>query len=93
MINQVNDYTHPVIIMGDFNMKSGSGGWKKMTSEFQDVWHLAGDGKGSTYPSLQPRSRLDYIFVSPSVKVLEANVVTSIPKASDSLPLKAHLSI
>ncbi|WP_100398744.1 endonuclease/exonuclease/phosphatase family protein [Bacillus sp. FJAT-44742] len=81
------------IIMGDFNMRPGSEGWRKITRKGQDVWHFAGNGKGHTYPSLQPRFRLDYIFTSNNVIVTEAKVVTTHPNASDHLPLVACLRL
>jgi endonuclease/exonuclease/phosphatase family metal-dependent hydrolase len=92
IVNQLHKYSHPVIIMGDWNMKPGSRGWRKITRELQDVWHTAGKGEGYTYPSFRPTIRLDYIFVSRSFRVVEAEVVTIMPKGSDHLPLKATLS-
>jgi endonuclease/exonuclease/phosphatase family metal-dependent hydrolase len=92
IVNQLHKYSHPVIIMGDWNMRPGSRGWRKVTRELQDVWFLTGKGKGYTHPSLQPRMRLDYIFASHNFQVVEPEVVTKIPKASDHLPLKATLS-
>jgi endonuclease/exonuclease/phosphatase family metal-dependent hydrolase len=92
IVNQLHKYSHPVMIMGDWNMKPGSRGWRKITRELQDVWHIAGKGGGYTYPSFQPRRRLDYIFVSHNFRVVETEVVTIMPKSSDHLPLKATLS-
>lgn len=82
-----------MIIMGDWNMRPGSRGWRKITREFQDVWYLGGNGAGFTYPSFRPRLRLDYIFVSPYFRVVEVELVTILSKASDHLPLKATLSL
>ncbi len=91
IISQSQKDSHPIIIMGDWNMKPGSKGWRKLTHEFQDVWNILGKDAGYTYPSLHPRTRLDYIFVSRNLKVIEAEVVTTMPKASDHLPLIATL--
>lgn len=91
IVSQLHKYSDPIIIMGDCNMKPGSKGWRKLTNVFQDVWHIGGKGAGYTYPSLRPRTRLDYIFVSQSLKVVEAKVVTKMPKVSDHLPLTATL--
>lgn len=93
IISQLHKYSCPMIIMGDWNMKPGSKGWRKLTNDFQDAWHIGGIGKGYTYPSLRPRTRLDYIFVDRSIKVVEAKVVTKTPEASDHLPLIARLMI
>lgn len=83
--------SNPAILMGDWNMKPGSKGWKKLTKEFQDVWEAAGKGTGCTYPSYRPRSRLDYIFISRDLKVMDAKVVKKIPEASDHFPVTATL--
>lgn len=93
MVNKLHNYSHPVIIMGDCNMRPSSRGWKKISDVFQDVWHHAGKGRGYTYPSLHPRERLDYILVSPNLKIIEAEVLTNLPQASDHLPLKAQLRL
>lgn len=93
IVNQLKKCSHPLIIMGDFNMKPGSKGWRNVTSECQDVWHMAGSGKGYTYPSLRPRIRLDFIFATSGLDMMEAEVVTNIPKASDHLPLKAYFRL
>lgn len=91
IISQLDKKFEPIILMGDWNMKPLSKGWRKVTNKFQDVWHIAGEGPGYTYPSLHPRSRLDYIFTSRDFKVTEAKVVTNIPNASDHLPVTATL--
>lgn len=91
IISQLSKNTEPTIIMGDWNMKPGSRGWKKITRNFQDAWHIEGKGAGYTYPSLHPRTRLDYIFVSQNLKVADVQVLKKMPKASDHLPLIATL--
>ncbi|WP_367949330.1 endonuclease/exonuclease/phosphatase family protein [Bacillus sp. FJAT-29790] len=91
IVNQHYKNPHPIIIMGDWNMRPGSRGWRNLTHHFQDVWQIGGKGEGYTYPSHRPRSRLDYVFVSQNLKVVEAEVITNMPQASDHLPLKATL--
>ncbi|MCQ6274943.1 endonuclease/exonuclease/phosphatase family protein [Bacillus sp. V3B] len=91
ILNQIHKYSHPIIIMGDWNMKPKSKGWRKLTHNFQDAWYTVGKGAGYTYPSLRPRTRLDYIFVSQNLKVVDAKVIIKMPKVSDHLPLTANL--
>ncbi|MGE8205751.1 endonuclease/exonuclease/phosphatase family protein [Heyndrickxia sp. NPDC080065] len=93
IINLVHKCSHPIIIMGDWNMRTGSHGWKKITRELHDVWDQAGNGEGFTYPSLRPRRRLDYLFVSSSFRIDNVELVTLLSKASDHLPLKATLTL
>ena len=92
IVNQLHKDSHPAIVMGDWNMKPGSRGWRKIARETQDAWHIAGKGRGYTYPSLRPRIRLDYIFASRNFQIVEAEVLTQMPKGSDHFPLKATLS-
>ncbi|NRD79575.1 endonuclease/exonuclease/phosphatase family protein [Bacillus sp. BRMEA1] len=92
IIRQFQLAPQPLIIMGDWNMKPQSIGWRKITREFYDVWTIAGMGAGYTYPSLQPRSRIDYIFASHHFHIKKAEIITCIPKSSDHLPLKATIS-
>lgn len=92
ILNRLSNYSYPFIIMGDWNMMPGSRGWRKMTRETQDAWYIAGIGAGHTYPSLHPRVRLDYIFVSHHFQVIKAEIFTKTPNASDHLPLKATLN-
>ncbi|MFT4414204.1 endonuclease/exonuclease/phosphatase family protein [Fredinandcohnia humi] len=91
IVNQSHNFSHPMVIMGDCNMRPGSRGWRTITSKFQDVWEIGGSGIGYTYPSHRPRLRLDYLFISPHFQVVDAQVITDFPKASDHLPLKATL--
>ncbi|MFB4164316.1 endonuclease/exonuclease/phosphatase family protein [Alteribacillus sp. JSM 102045] len=91
IVNQLDKYTHPLIIMGDCNMKPGLRRWNKIKSQFQDVWHIAGTGEGYTYSSFRPKVRLDYIFTSRDLHIIDAEVVTTKPIASDHLPLKTTL--
>ncbi|MBB2479513.1 endonuclease/exonuclease/phosphatase family protein [Bacillus sp. APMAM] len=93
ILQKFNKSSYPTIIMGDWNMKPGSKKWCHITKSFQDVWELAGNGKGFTYPSQKPRLRLDYLFVSQEVEVVNVEVFNLLSIASDHLPLKATLSI
>lgn len=73
-------------------MKPESSGWRRLTDNVQDTWWVSGEEPSYTYPSLCPKMRLDYIFVSPDLKVLKAEVMTKTLITSDHLPLKATIS-
>ncbi|MBO1511325.1 endonuclease/exonuclease/phosphatase family protein [Metabacillus sp. BG109] len=92
ILNQLHKYPHPTIIMGDWNMKPGSRQWRKLTEKVQDTWQTVGIGTGQTYPSIRPRARLDYIFVSPELQAVKAEVIIKSAKASDHLPLKVTIT-
>ncbi|WP_243354574.1 endonuclease/exonuclease/phosphatase family protein [Bacillus litorisediminis] len=83
----------PTVVIGDWNMIPGSKSWKKVAQKMQDVWHLSGKAGGYTYPSYRPRKRLDYLFITEEIKVVEAEVIDIVPDASDHLPVLARLEM
>lgn len=83
----------PAIVLGDWNMKPASRPWKKVSSTLSDVWQRQGQGLGFTYPSHAPASRIDYIFADPRLQVRSIEVLSTIPKASDHLPVLAIFSL
>ncbi|SFX28006.1 Metal-dependent hydrolase, endonuclease/exonuclease/phosphatase family [Thermoactinomyces sp. DSM 45891] len=88
------EHSLPTIVMGDWNMRPKSKPWKKVTYHFTDVCK-ANDPtmRYATFPSLRPRTQLDYIFVSRDLFVQSAEVVQSNPLASDHLPLLTTISL
>ncbi|MFC7439842.1 endonuclease/exonuclease/phosphatase family protein [Laceyella putida] len=93
ILHKVRQESHPVILMGDWNMLPHSSAWRKLTTLLTD----AGRGKGKaplcTYPASKPRWQLDYLFVSRQWHVLKAEVSTPLPQASDHLPFTAKLRL
>ncbi|MBD8067883.1 endonuclease/exonuclease/phosphatase family protein [Bacillus sp. PS06] len=89
----LSKYHEPAIVLGDWNMRSGSSKWIRMTQMYTDAWNIAGNGAGNTYPSTKPRTRLDYIFVTKGIQINEAVVFSNTPVASDHLPVLATITI
>jgi endonuclease/exonuclease/phosphatase family metal-dependent hydrolase len=89
----IHKKSQPVVMMGDWNMRPGSRGWKKIHHTYKDVWYETNYRRGYTFPSHRPRWRLDYIFVNRKMEIIEAEVVKHLPQASDHLPLRAQLRI
>lgn len=83
----------PVILLGDWNMKPDDSAWGKITHNLIDIWHEKGKGRGDTFPSWKPRSRLDYIFVSAHFHTIYAEVRSDKPDASDHLPLAGGVEL
>jgi endonuclease/exonuclease/phosphatase family metal-dependent hydrolase len=78
----------PMVIAGDFNDHPGSRTHLAMKEQgFRDVWEIAGDGNGFTFPAERPRSRIDYVWLSNKEELtpVEAWVVPT--EASDHIPL------
>lgn len=93
VIDQAKSNNNPAIIMGDWNMKPRSKAWTRMQEHFTDVWTFSKKKQGFTYPSSFPRLRLDYIFVNKHVDIISTEIITSLPEASDHLPVMATLQI
>ncbi len=86
---------HPTILLGDFNSIPSSPPYRRLAGALTDVrTHMAGQLR-PTFPSRFPLLRLDHIFVSKDVAVVEAKVIsTPLAKlASDHLPLVATIEI
>jgi len=81
----------PLIIVGDFNDFPDTEVHKLMKSGFRDSWEVVGKGKGFTYSSVEPRSRIDYVYLRQGDALQPKSM--SIPKtqASDHSPLGAVL--
>lgn len=86
-------HTTPVILAGDFNDQPGRAVHSEITTIFTDAWEEAGLGDGFTYSSTDPKSRIDYVFLSPKSawRVTSAIVVES--EASDHLPLLVEVTL
>ncbi|WLD91600.1 endonuclease/exonuclease/phosphatase family protein [Alkalihalobacillus sp. AL-G] len=76
----------PVLVMGDFNLRSGQKNWRRLNSKLNDL----GSGQ-PTYPSKRPRVQLDYLFGNNHVKAKNIQVFDYLPEASDHLPLLATI--
>lgn len=87
ILDQVKQDENPVVLLGDWNMKPGSRAWRRITRHLTDAWDCAGEGAGFTFPSLRPRVRLDYIFLNRHFHIENVEVITTVPEASDHLPL------
>lgn len=94
-----------VIVGGDFNAPpteqsiaflQGKIDIDGKRGELVDAWHTAGIGPPETFPSAEPRARIDYLFyqAEPSVVVQEARVVGRRPvEMSDHAAVVATFSI
>jgi len=80
---------YPVLLVGDFN---SDGRFENAAIQMiLDIPGIksAGHDKGNTYPSLNPKVRLDYIFYNEEfIELQSAAVLTSFEQASDHLPVQ-----
>lgn len=76
-----NEYEDiPVFVTGDFNMKTDSAGYKRMTEFFTDVNTVTANDRRCTYhgyaPEKHSESHVDFCFVNDKVKPLNYKLVT-----------------
>lgn len=80
---------HPVVVGGDLNEGPEGPAASWIGARYWDVSSAAGEGQGLTFPSVEPRARIDYLFVSSGVRVEQAWVADEARDASDHLPVVA----
>jgi len=86
---------HPVVLMGDFNDRPISVVHRHLRKHFSDVFAAAGKRGGPTFKAGPVALRLDHIYVSRRIRVLESRVrsdeVTRV--ASDHRPVIAAVEV
>jgi endonuclease/exonuclease/phosphatase family metal-dependent hydrolase len=81
----------PVMIAGDFNAEPASAVAQKLRAGgLRDAWTECGQGDGFTYPADQPTKRIDYVFLTGSLRCTAAQVIDT--KISDHRPLLVTLA-
>ncbi len=85
----------PRILIGDLNSIGRSASYRLVAKHMKDVQLEAPRRPKPTFPSRYPVMRLDHIFVSEGIEVLDAEVIsTSLTRrASDHLPLLATIRL
>lgn len=84
----------PAVIGCDLNESARSPVAATLASTFQDAYAVAGRGPGETYPTGDPSSRQDYVFVDRSLTVLGCHVpsTVAVAKASHHRPVVVDLA-
>lgn len=92
---KVKKDTSPLIVMGDWNMRPYSRGWKAITTDtrLMDVCEKVKETTFLTYPSSRPRTKLDYIFTSIDFTVKSVEIPKQARQLSDHLPLITDLKL
>jgi endonuclease/exonuclease/phosphatase family metal-dependent hydrolase len=63
---------YPAVLAGDMNALPGSSEIERLGEVLTDTFEVAGTGDGYTYPVPDPVRRIDYIFASREIRVLDS---------------------
>ena len=90
----------PAVLLGDFNATSRYAAYRTLTARLRDVQRGPGGERlarraSRTFPSRLPVLRLDHMFLTPGLEVVEVHAATGplARLASDHLPLVADLRL
>ncbi|GLI00116.1 endonuclease/exonuclease/phosphatase family protein [Phytohabitans aurantiacus] len=83
----------PVILGADLNENSGGAAWRTIADGLTDAAVAADRADRHTFSCVNPRDRIDALFVDPRVQVLEYDVVDTpeTRQASDHFPVLTDL--
>lgn len=87
-VNQILENTkhkRPTIIAGDWNSTSDRQEVQLIKQFFNDSYKIAGNNKGYTFPGDLPQARIDYIFTSKDIEIIDSRIIKT--KVSDHLPV------
>lgn len=89
------DVEHPVVLMGDFNDRPFQVVHQRLRQYFKDAFRTTGKVFGSTFRLGWLHFKLDHIYISPEVHVLDSWVRRAPPAhlASDHRPLLALIEV
>jgi endonuclease/exonuclease/phosphatase family metal-dependent hydrolase len=85
----------PSVVAGDVNDRPGSLVWTALARRGVDAHAAAGTGAGLTYSAVNPRQRIDAVFVDPRITVRAAEALDSadVRLASDHRPVLVELDV
>ena len=89
MLSDSNKF--PEIICTDLNNNAFSESYKNLSKNRIDAFNEKGSGFGSTYQFPFFPLRIDYIFISPEIRVLD--FITHDIELSDHKPISAKLQL
>lgn len=89
IIETIRGKENPVIVVGDFNAIPNSPEIHRVQEYLTDAHREVGVGSGFTFPSDDPKYRIDYIFTSPHSLIQSLESIESL--ASDHRPVVAEM--
>lgn len=91
ILAQAPEAAVPQALLGDLNATPAAPELRPLFERLRDAWSVAGEGDGFTFAASAPRVRIDYVLVSPALRVTAARVPAL--QGSDHLPLVAELAL
>ena len=86
------DEREQTILLGDLNADPPTAEMKLIaTADMVDSWTGSGEGDGFTYYAIDPHKRIDYLWISSDLEVLEIEVIQT--SASDHLPVVGEFKL
>ncbi len=94
LVAYLDSISLPKVIGADLNESVRSPVAADLATRFQDAHGVVTGIAGETYPTTDPSTRQDFVFVDPSLEVLDCRVATHPPAdiASHHLPVVADLA-
>ena len=90
VIREGDHITTPFALLGDFNLTPDTPAYARLAAVFLDSATLTSDPL-LTYPSHQPKRKIDYVFVGGGVKPTGVESPTAV--VSDHLPIFAEVTL
>jgi endonuclease/exonuclease/phosphatase family metal-dependent hydrolase len=87
--DEISKSPYPVIVCGDFNDLPNSYAYSTIGSGLNNAFEQKGSGLGRTYSGISPTLRIDNIFTSKKMEVLQYNRIAK--KMSDHFPVMADV--
>ncbi|HVF85464.1 MAG TPA: endonuclease/exonuclease/phosphatase family protein [Abditibacteriaceae bacterium] len=81
----------PLVVCGDFNLPPRGTVYRNLSSKLTDSFRVAGWGSGFSFRADMPLMRIDYIWLSDRVRVLDCQVLNV--RASDHRPYVADVEV
>ncbi len=89
LAEKIKESPYPVLVCGDFNDPPNSYSYASVSQGLKDAFLEKGFGLGRTFRKLSPTLRIDYIFTSPSIDILNFNIMHV--DYSDHFPISSKI--